>query len=66
MAVGDFVVVGDYEGFLHLLRQADGTLVGRVNAGAALTSPPLVRGERLLLLNKDGDLRSFLLTVAAG
>src|SRR5690606_6785167 len=27
---GDLVVVGDFEGYLHLVRQSDGALVGRV------------------------------------
>ena len=45
VVVGDSVVVGDNEGFLHWLAAEDGSPQARVKLGAALTSAPIVAGD---------------------
>ena len=44
--VGEYIVVGDFEGYLHWLGSEDGRLVGRVRVGksAISTSPIVVDG----------------------
>ncbi|MBT8131062.1 MAG: outer membrane protein assembly factor BamB [Gammaproteobacteria bacterium] len=54
------VVVGDFEGYLHLLSPTSGSLIGRARAGsAAIVSPPLAVGERLFVQDEAGTLVAF-------
>jgi outer membrane protein assembly factor BamB len=64
VALGKLIAVGDFEGRIHFLRAADGTLVGRYDSGsAALVSGPQswngsaviqTAGGRLLMLSAPG------------
>lgn len=56
---GPQVVVGDFEGYLHWLRVRDGALVARHRLGAPLQAAPAVRGDRIYVLDRDGDFRVF-------
>ena len=52
-----YVVVGDYEGYVHFLSQLDGSQVGRFRAdSSAIKSKPLVDGELIFVLSADGEL----------
>lgn len=59
-AIGDVVAVADVEGYLHLLSQVDGRIVGRVKVDRHGVSTSLVSdGERLYVLDNSGDLTAY-------
>ena len=53
------VVVGDFEGYLHWLRILDGEIVARHRLAAPLQAAPVVRGDRLYALDRDGNFSVF-------
>jgi len=56
LAFGRFVVVGDYEGYVHLLLRDDGSFAGRIATdGSAISAPPIAL-----------DLTSFLVQTRKG
>ncbi len=56
LAFGRFVVVGDYEGYVHLLLRDDGSFAGRIATdGSAINAPPIAL-----------DLTSFLVQTRKG
>ncbi len=58
VVIGEYVGVGDFDGYIHLLTQADGTVAGRVrvdSAGIQAASVAL-SGDRLLVLGAGGKL----------
>jgi outer membrane protein assembly factor BamB len=58
--LGDSLVVGDLEGYLHWISRRDGRIVGRVKvAGGAITAQPLVSGGRLFVYADDGTLAAL-------
>jgi len=58
--IGDSVVVGDLEGWLHWINRRDGSLAGRVKAaGGAITARPLAADGRLYVYADDGTLAAF-------
>lgn len=60
VVIGNHVVVGDFEGYLHWLDTTDGRLVGRVRANKkGIASAPVVREGLLYVLSKDGTLSAF-------
>jgi len=64
-AVGGWVVVGDFEGYLHWLSPQDGRLVGRTRVGSApIGAQPKAVDGTLYVLGDDGDLAA--LRVAGG
>ena len=54
----DYVIAGDAEGIVHFLSRADGIESGRVaTGGVAITQPPLVIGDNLVLVrNREGKV----------
>ena len=59
---GDFVVVGDLEGYLHWLSVDDGSIVARNKvSGKALLATPLVDNDMLYVLDTGGDLTAVRL-----
>ena len=59
---GDYVVVGDYKGYLHWLRLSDGALVARERSGRdRLIGQPVVADGVLLVQNVDGKLAAYRL-----
>lgn len=57
LALGDHIVVADYEGYVHWLAPQDGRIVGRVRAvGDQVTAPPVEHEGRLYLLGDNGDV----------
>ena len=57
--LGDYVVVGDFEGYLHWLSSVDGGLVARVRVGSEPILSPLVADDRLYVYGTGGDLAVF-------
>jgi outer membrane protein assembly factor BamB len=57
---GDYVVVGDKEGYLHWLDTEIGSFVARVRAGKkGFASAPLSVGTTMYVLTHDGDLIAY-------
>ncbi|MDM8558990.1 outer membrane protein assembly factor BamB [Candidatus Parabeggiatoa sp. HSG14] len=57
VSIGDYVVVGDIEGYLHWLHREDGQFIGRYRIGkASITVPPLVVNDILIAFNSKGDI----------
>ena len=60
VAMGDAIVVGDYEGYLHWISQYDGHFMARVESdGSGFIVPPLVSGDRVYVLSRDGELAAY-------
>jgi outer membrane protein assembly factor BamB len=60
--IGDYIVVGDAEGYLHWLSKQDGHFVARVrvNNGGILAAP-VVDNNIVYVLTKDGHLAAYTL-----
>jgi outer membrane protein assembly factor BamB len=57
VAVGDYVVVGDYEGYLHWLSPEDGRIVGRIRVGSdRISTQPVVVDGVAYVLGDGGEL----------
>ncbi len=56
--IDDYVAVGDFEGYLHLLSRSDGSVAGRirVDSDGIQATPVTVFGDRLLVLGAGGEL----------
>lgn len=62
VVVSSYVAVGDFEGYLHLLAQADGRMVGRIKVdGDGLRAKPIVLGDTLFVFGNSGDLVAYKL-----
>lgn len=59
LAIGNFVVVGDYEGYLHALSRDDGSFAARIKLDGAIEAAPQQLDEGLLVQTRDGDLYSL-------
>ncbi len=58
--IGDYVVVGDLEGYLHVVARSSGELVARTQVGDAGFGDGLVVADGVLYAqNKDGALGAF-------
>lgn len=56
--VGQYVVVGDFEGYVHLFDREDGHLVGRIDTdGGPITAAPVAVGDgRFVVQTREGHL----------
>ncbi len=56
--IDDYVAVGDFAGYVHLLSRLDGSIVGRVrvDSDGIQASPSALPGSRLLVLGAGGKL----------
>ncbi len=55
-----YVAVGDLDGYVHWLSTSDGKIAARARpVGAAIITPPLVLGNRLFVLDADGQLSAL-------
>ncbi len=58
--VGDSLVVGDYEGYLHWLSKADGSVQARAKTdGERITNAPVVADGRVYVQTDGGKLIAF-------
>ena len=59
-ALGNFVVVGDFEGYLHGLNREDGKFAARIKLdGGAVVAAPIELDDGLLVQTRDGDIYSL-------
>ncbi|MFT4257962.1 MAG: outer membrane protein assembly factor BamB [Pseudoxanthomonas sp.] len=59
---GDYVVVGDYDGYLHWLRLDNGEIAGRERVGGdPVRAKPVLAGDLLLVQNTEGEVTAFRL-----
>lgn len=56
VALEDYVAVGDYAGYVHLLSRFDGEIVARMRTDSKGIAALQVVGERLFVLGKGGNL----------
>jgi outer membrane protein assembly factor BamB len=57
---GDYVVVGDAEGYLHWINANDGSFAGRTDIGGkGFTGGPTVVGNTLYVYTRKGDLIAY-------
>lgn len=60
VAISSFIVVGDFEGYLHLIAQSDGRFVGRKLVDKkGFTSSPVVDGTRIYVMGNGGLLTAL-------
>ncbi|GHE94498.1 outer membrane protein assembly factor BamB [Thalassotalea profundi] len=58
--VGDYVVVGDFEGYLHWISQESGDIVARHHVdGSGLNTTPTVVNDLVIVQSRDGDLEAI-------
>lgn len=58
--IGNFVVVGDFEGYLHWINLLDGRFAARDKVGGkGFAAAPLVVGDRLFVMTQKGRLVAF-------
>ncbi|MDP2143988.1 MAG: outer membrane protein assembly factor BamB [Gallionella sp.] len=57
--LGEYVVVGDYEGYLHGLSREDGRFTARIKLDGAIQAAPQQMDDGLLVQTRDGDLYSL-------
>ncbi|AXI03024.1 outer membrane protein assembly factor BamB [Aquirhabdus parva] len=55
VVLGRYLVVGDQDGYLHLIEQTEGKIVGRVSTSGAVSTLRVV-GDRLLVNSAKGNL----------
>ncbi len=58
LALGRYVVVGDFEGYVHLLSAEDGSFAARIATdGGAISAPPVALGpSSFLVQTRDGGI----------
>jgi outer membrane protein assembly factor BamB len=57
VVMGNYLVVGDYDGYLHFISQLSGTFADRIRIDSdGLLSPPVVVGNTLYIYSSDGTL----------
>jgi outer membrane protein assembly factor BamB len=61
--IDDYIAVGDFEGYVHLLSRADGSVAGRirVDGDGVQATPVTLFGDRLLVLGAGGKLALYQL-----
>ena len=59
LAYGNYIVVGDDEGYLHVLAQSDGRFVARRKLSAGLRTRPLQVDNTVYVLANDGQLEAL-------
>jgi outer membrane protein assembly factor BamB len=58
--IDDYLVLGDYEGYLHVLKRDDGSFVARRKTdGSPINIAPLTLGDGALVQTSDGELYSI-------
>ncbi|ALG67683.1 outer membrane protein assembly factor BamB [Beggiatoa leptomitoformis] len=57
VSMGEYVIVGDLEGYLHYLRRDDGQFVARYKTGSArILTSPIVIDKQLIVYTSGGEL----------
>lgn len=59
-AVGNYIVVGDLEGYIHFIAQSDGRFVGRKKVdGDGIRSTVMTRNDEIYVLGNSGKLTAL-------
>ena len=58
-SMGNYIVVGDAQGYLHWLNKRDGSFAARENLGAGILAKPLTDGQTIYVLTKNGTLAAY-------
>ncbi|HQR04535.1 MAG: outer membrane protein assembly factor BamB [Proteobacteria bacterium] len=62
LAVNGFVVVGDFQGYVHVLRRDDGAFAARISTdGSPIIADPVAYGRGFLVQTSDGGLYAYTL-----
>lgn len=57
LALENYLLVADFEGYVHALNRDDGSFMARMGTdGSAIRSPPLAAGEGFVVLTNNGSL----------
>lgn len=59
--MGNYIVVGDAQGYMHWLSKRDGHFVAREYLGSSIFSPPIVENNVLYAYTKNGYLVAYTL-----
>ena len=63
MPIGDYAVVGDLEGFVHVLDGSDGKIVGRARLSKhAIQAKPVVVNDTVYIEDIDGAVGAWRIT----
>jgi len=58
--IGNAVVIGDFDGYVHWLDRATGRFIAREHQGGArISAQPIVAEGRLFVLNEDGKITAY-------
>jgi outer membrane protein assembly factor BamB len=58
--VNSYVATIDFEGYMHLLSQVDGEIVGRTKVDSSGARADMIaRGNRLFVYTNDGTLKAY-------
>jgi outer membrane protein assembly factor BamB len=67
--MGDYLVVGDFDGYLHVMSRFDGHFVGRTRIGEldienvtennGILVPPEINGKQILVTTRDGSVYAY-------
>ena len=61
VVAGKSIVFGDSTGFLHLLSREDGSVLNRLTTdGSAVAATPVLAGQTLVVVTRNGGVFSFL------
>ncbi len=64
--LGEYVVVGDFEGYLHWMSPEDGRMVARIRVGdEPITTPPVIDGKVAYVLGDGGELAAIAISGAS-
>ncbi len=56
----DHLLLGDFEGYIHVLKSEDGSFAARRKTdGSPILSPPITLGDGALIQTSDGELYSI-------
>jgi outer membrane protein assembly factor BamB len=58
----EYIIVGDSEGYIHILNSATGVIEGREKAGGEFLAQPVTRGQTVWMQNLDGDIFAWQLS----
>ena len=60
VVMGEALVVGDFEGYLHWVSQYDGHFIARVEFDSAgILIPPVVNDDRLYVVSREGEVAAY-------
>lgn len=60
LAAGRSIIVGDAQGYLHLLAREDGSVLNRLSTdGSAVVTAPLLSGSNLLAVTRNGGVYAW-------